>query len=242
MSKDLSEHKPAKDLPSGKIGGLYMGKVEHKWEDNTPTAIDKKIVDHAVDITFIGFNEDQQADLTVHGGPEKAIHHYPSDHMAFWRELFPDHASKFVAGCFGENISTTGLDETNLCLGDILKLGTATVEICQGRQPCWKLSEHLDLIPLAMQFQKSGRTGWYYRVLEEGKVQAGDVITVIKRPLPNWTLKRLIKARFNPKIDIQTAEELCDLPALSESWKAAFLKKCSVGYVEDTKRRLRGLS
>lgn len=242
MTKDAFEPNQPLNLPSGTINGLYMGKVERKWEDNTPSAIDKKLVDHAVDITFIGFSEDEQADLTVHGGPEKAIHHYASDHMAFWRELFPDHAEKFVAGSFGENISTTDLDETNLCLGDILKLGTATVEICQGRQPCWKLSEHLDLIPLAMQFQKTGRTGWYYRVLEEGKASAGDAITVIKRPLPQWTLERLIKARFNPKLDTKTAEEICSLPALSESWKEAFLKKCSTDYVEDTKRRLRGLS
>lgn len=213
------------ELPSGKINGLYIGKVEHKWEDNTPTAIDKKAVSHTMDISFVGFTEDEQADISVHGGPEKAIHHYAGDHMAFWRTLFPDHADKFVAGCFGENISTSGLTENNICLGDILKLGTATVEVCQGRQPCWKLSEHLDLLPLAMQFQKTGRTGWYYRVLEEGKAGAGDTIKVIERTLPDWTLERLITARFNPRLDTKIAEEICSLNCLSDNWREAFQKK-----------------
>lgn len=213
------------DLPSGKITGLYLGKIEHKWEDNTPTAIDKKSASHSVDISFVGFTEDQQADVAVHGGPEKAIHHYAGDHMAFWRKLFPDHAQKFVAGCFGENISTIGFTENNVCLGDILTLGTATVEVCQGRQPCWKLSEHLDLLPLAMQFQKTGRTGWYYRVLEEGKAGAGDDIKVVERPLPKWPLERLISARFNPQLDIRIAEEICALSTLSDNWREAFQKK-----------------
>lgn len=214
-----------KDLPSGKITGLYIGKIEHKWEDNTTTAIDKKATLNVLDISFIGFKEDEQADISVHGGPEKAIHHYASDHMVFWRNMFPDHADKFVAGCFGENISTNGITEHNICIGDILKLGTATVEVCQGRQPCWKLSEHLGILPLAMQFQKTGRTGWYYRVLEEGKAGAGDEIKVIERPQPNWSLERLITARFNPQLDIKTAEEICALSALSQSWREAFEKK-----------------
>lgn len=217
-----------------------MGKVEQRWEGKAPTAIAKKPVSHTVDISFVGFTEDQQADLTAHGGPEKAIHHYADDHMAFWQKLFPEDAEKFKAGCFGENVSSTGLDENNLCLGDLLKLGTATVEICQGRQPCWKLAMHLDIAALAMQFQKTGHTGWYYRVLEEGKAGAGDEIKVIKRPLPQWPLARLIKARFNPKLDTATAEEICGLSVLSESWQEAFLKKCSAEYVEDTSRRLGG--
>lgn len=234
----MSGKPSSQSLPSGIITGLYVGKVEHKWEDKTPTAIDKKPVEHAVDISFIGFTEDQQADLTVHGGPEKAIHHYAGDHMNFWRNLFPDDAKKFAPGCFGENISTIGLTEDNICLADILKLGTATVEICQGRQPCWKLSEHLDILPLAMQFQKTGRTGWYYRILEEGNAAVGDNIKVIERPMPEWTLERLINARFNPRLDIETAQEICTLPALSESWREAFKKKCGRDYKEDTSRRL----
>lgn len=228
----------SQNMPSGIITGLYLGKVEPRWEDKTPTAIDKKPVEHAANISFIGFTEDQQADLTVHGGPEKAIHHYAGDHMAFWREIFPDEAQKFTPGCFGENISTIGLTESNICLGDILKLGTATVEVCQGRQPCWKLSEHLGILPLAMQFQKTGRTGWYYRILEEGKAAVGNDIKVIERPLPEWTLERLIMARFDPRLNAEIAQEISELPALSENWREAFKKKCGRNYKEDTTRRL----
>lgn len=226
--------------PAAVITGLFIGRAENRWPDKPPSAIRKHAVDHPLRVDGEGFCGDEQADRKVHGGPEKAIHHYAADHMDFWRAQFPEHAHRFVPGCFGENISTTGLTEDTLCLGDILELGSATVQICQGRQPCWKLNEHMALDTLAARFQKSARTGWYYRVLEAGKAGVGDRIAVIDRRHPDWPLRRVIEARFAPNLDPDLAAELSRLPVLSQSWRDAFLKKQNRGFRENTEARLKG--
>ncbi|SHM30261.1 MOSC domain-containing protein [Roseibium suaedae] len=223
------------------ILGVFAGKPEQRWEGKEPSAIGKLPVEGPQRLTFTGLTSDQQADLRVHGGPEKALHHYAADHMSHWQTRFPDKADLFRPGCFGENISTEGLHEDNLCLGDVLTMGTATVEICQGRQPCWKLNLHTGIAAMAPSFQKSGKTGWYYRVLEEGNVAAGDKVRLIQRDYPQWPLARLISARFNPALEPETAAELAGMKPLAESWRASFQRKTDRGYVENTDRRLKGV-
>ena len=227
-------------LPHGVVIGLFVGKARDRWPGRPPSAIGKTAMDGPLRIEADGFVDDEQADLTVHGGPEKAVHHYAAEHMAFWRDTFAEHADRFHPGCFGENVSTTGLTEDTLCLGDVFALGTACVEVCQGRQPCWKLAAHMEIDALPPQFQRTGRTGWYYRVLEPGEVRNGDAVRVVERSLPDWPLARVIAARFDPRLDPADAAALADLAALSESWRVAFAKKARRGFVEDTARRLKG--
>lgn len=225
---------------SGAVIGLFAGKPQTLWPGKPPSAIAKTAVEGPVEIDADGFTQDEQADLKVHGGPEKAIHHYPAEHMAFWRAQFPDHAGVFKPGCFGENVSTTALTEHNLCIGDVLILGSATVQITQGRQPCWKLSAHIGLKEMVARFQKTGRTGWYYRVLENGSVVTGDTMRLIDRPHPDWSVHRVTQARFDSRLDPAIARELSDLDALSENWRAAFARKSDRAYVENTDVRLKG--
>ena len=224
---------------SGQITGLFVGKPEELWPDKPPSAIRKRPVDGLVGITTMGLEGDRQADLKVHGGAEKAIHHYPGDHMPFWQQMFPQDTHRFVPGCFGENISTTGLTEYTLCLGDILSMGSATVQVCQGRQPCWKLNALLENKQMAAQFQKTLKTGWYYRVLEQGTVQKGDTMLLLQRPNPNWSLARVIEARFRPSLDKAAMEELVSINALSENWRTAFRNKLA-NKTENTDARLEG--
>lgn len=231
---------PAASEPAGRILSLFTGKAESLWPDRPASAIAKQLAGGPLSLGELGFAGDQQADLKVHGGPEKAVHHYASEHMDFWRRTFPDHAGRFVPGGFGENVSTVGLDEDNLCLGDVLSLGTARVQVCQARQPCWKLNLHTDIAEMAATFQKTGRTGWYYRVLENGVVAAGDEMSLLERSLPHWPLRRLIKARFDPDLDIAEALELSQLAVLSTNWRQAFARKSHAGYVENTDARLLG--
>ncbi len=227
---------------SAEITALFIGKVEDRWPGKPPSAIRKRQTDAVLHLQSTGFTEDSQADLEVHGGLEKAVHHYAADHLEFWRQEFPDHAEKFVPGCFGENISTVGLNEQNLCLGDVLTMGTATVQICQGRQPCWKLNAHMENEAMAAAFQRTGKTGWYYRVLENGEVKAGDQIKLIERSCPDWSVERVTKARFNPRLDQQEAEAIASLPAISEAWQESFRKKQNAEYKENTSARLQGKS
>ena len=140
---------------------LHVGRARERWEGKPPSAIAKEPVPEALDLGYEGFSADEQADRKVHGGPEKAVHHYPAAHYAWWRERFPDHEDVLRSGGFGENIVADGLDEESVCLGDRFRLGRALVEICQGRQPCWKLAAHTGIAAMAGAMQKSGRTGWY---------------------------------------------------------------------------------
>ncbi len=225
---------------TAKILGLYTGKPEQRWDEKAPTAIRKSRVEGPLIITKTGFSEDQQADLEVHGGPEKALHHYPSEHYASWAATFGTDAFDYTLGTFGENLSSVGFAEDDLCIGDVFAVGTARLQISQGRQPCWKLNLHTGNPAMAANFQKSAKTGWYYRVLETGKIEAGDSMTLDDRPCPSWNLREVILARFNPRLDPEIAKALSELAELAEPWRVAFAKKASPDFNEDTSRRLQG--
>src|SRR5690606_20282838 len=122
---------------------------------------------------------------------DKAVHIYARDHYAAWRRELPHRAASLVPGGFGENLVVPGIDETAPCLGDRLRLGSAIVEVSQGRQPCWKLSIRFNQTDMPRRVQDSGRTGWYFRVLEEGEVEAGCMLTLLDRPHPAWTIARI---------------------------------------------------
>ncbi|MDQ0313743.1 MOSC domain-containing protein [Amorphus orientalis] len=217
---------------------LCVGQVEERWPGRPPSAIAKRPTGDRVKVTASGLALDSQADLSVHGGPEKAIHHYAADHYPAWRsELVRD---DLQPGGFGENISTSGLTEDILCIGDILTFGTATVQVSQGRQPCWKLNAHTNEKRMAALFQKTARTGWYYRVLEPGTVKQGDTISLVERLWPEWTVQRVTQARLTRRIGSEAAATLSRLPALSESWRTAFARISEKDLSEDTTARLGG--
>lgn len=224
---------------SAEIGGIFLGKVQDRWEGKPPSAIQKDHARGSRAITTTGFSDDAQADLTVHGGEEKAIHHYALDHYLAWQS--EGHmATGTVPAAFGENITTTGLTEENLCIGDILKLGTTTVQISQGRQPCWKLGHHTGNERMPYLFQKTGRTGWYYRVLETGVAAAGDRITLIERRNPEWSVLRVTRARLTRRVTREDAETLAGLSDLAPGWRQAFARMAGGDTEEDTSTRLAG--
>ncbi len=225
---------------SAKILNIYVGKPEHRWEGKEPSAIGKVSADGPQDVSRTGLVNDRQANLAVHGGPDKALHIYPSEHYTHWRETFPGRAEIYRPGGFGENISSHGFTEEDLCIGDILTAGTVRLQITQGRQPCWKLNMHTGNPAQAAHFQKTARTGWYFSVLQEGRIEVGDEMTLVERPCPDWNLKEVILARFNPRLDPVVARTLSELPEMAEPWRAAFAKKADPEFSEDTSRRLKG--
>ncbi len=227
-------------LSDTRISSLYAGKAEDRWPGKAPSAIGKTIADGKLVVTRTGFEIDQQADLKVHGGPDKALHHYAADHYTYWQNKLPAQTEKFVPGGVGENISTLGIVEKDLCIGDVFALGSARIQISQGRQPCWKLNLHIDNKQMVKLFQESGFTGWYYRVLETGSVEAGDLLEHIDRPQPDWSLDKIIAARFNPKLDPTIAASLSELPELADNWKDAFAKKKDKAFRENTSARTSG--
>lgn len=199
---------------------VLTGKVRPFRGEAEPSAIGKHPVAGPVAIGALGLGGDEQADRVHHGGVDKAVHHYAADHYPWWRDQLGDHSLLAGPGAFGENISTAGLDEDSVCLGDRFRLGTALVEVSQARQPCWKL-DHRFAADVLARMVRSGRTGWYYRVLEPGHVQAGDWLELVDRPHPDWPLSSLFALIIGGGAKDRPADlrALKAVPALSESWQ-----------------------
>ncbi len=214
---------------SAEVIEIYTGKITVPWPGKAPSAIARSAVGEALLLGPLGLPGDEHADPKAHGGPNKALHAYPSEHHEFWRaELAgaaPEAASRFCPGAVGENLSTRGIVEADLCIGDALRIGGALVQVSLGRQPCWKLDAHTGVSDMAYRFRKTGRTGWYFRVLEQGLIGPGDAISLEARPQPDWRLDRVIAARFNPRLDPSTAAALGEVPELAEEWAAGFRAK-----------------
>ncbi|RFC35844.1 MAG: MOSC domain-containing protein YiiM [Candidatus Nitrotoga sp. LAW] len=178
---------------------------------------------------------DGQADLRVHGGPDKAINAYPYEHYAFW--LAELNYKELPNGAFGENFTMTGILETEACIGDIFELGDALVQISQPRQPCWKLSRRWRVQDLVARVVRTGKTGWYFRVLREGNIQAGATLALVERPYPEWTVATANNIMLHRKENYVAAQALADCPALSVSWKTTLSRTTATDVAADTLAR-----
>ena len=225
--------------PSATSDAVLTGRAVDYTRPGSRSAIDKRAVEGPVRIGPEGLSGDEQGDRRVHGGPDKAIHHYPRDHYASWRGEVGAHALLQAAGAFGENISTAGITEADVCLGDRLRLGSALVEVSQARQPCWKLSDRFGIADMARRVQDSGRSGWYYRVLETGTVQAGDTLVLVDRPHPHWPLPRLSELLYRRTLDRDELHGALALP-LVPSWRKLFERRLQQGDTESWDSRLGG--
>jgi len=136
------------------------------------TGIFKEPVAGRIRVRTLNLDGDRQADLSVHGGPDKAVYAYPSEHYPFWRNELPEHSLAW--GAFGENLTTEGWWEDEVCVGDRFRIGTAELVVTQPRMPCFKLALRFGREDVVARFLESGRPGFYLRVLQEGEVEAGD--------------------------------------------------------------------
>lgn len=159
---------------------------------------------------------DGQADLINHGGTDKAVLAYSAGHYPKWREelRIPD----MPYGAFGENLTIDGLSEESVCIGDIFHMGSATFEVSQPRQPCWKLARRWRMHELLGLVVRNGRSGWYLRVLEQGLIEAGMPVVLIERPNPAWPVARANKILHHFRTDLPLTLELAAVPGLANSW------------------------
>jgi MOSC domain-containing protein YiiM len=199
-------------LNRGKIAPLSRGEN---------SAIAKTAISGRVHIGWLGIEGDQQADPRYHGGRDKALHHYPFEHYAHWSGLTPNHPLLGTSGAFGENISTLGLTEDLVCIGDRFRCGMALLEISQGRQPCWKQADRMQWATLPKMMVQERRSGWYYRVIEEGETEVGDMLSLVERPLPDWNVKRVFALLIGGegKNDPAALQELMQLEQLEQGWR-----------------------
>lgn len=187
------------------------------------SAIVKEPVAGPVNVGLTNIEGDQQTDLRFHGGVDKAVLAYAASHYAKWKVDLPQ--MDFPRGAFGENLTIEGLDESLCCVGDVFAVGGCELQISQPRQPCWKLSRRWNLSELAAIVQKTGRTGWYYRVLKPGMIEPGCEIRLLDRPFPKFTVTYAHHVMHSKQRNPQQDLELAECPALSASWKETLFER-----------------
>lgn len=223
----------------GKLRNVLLGQIKKYSRPNTFSAVDKHPVKAPVQVTSSGLKGDEQGDSKFHGGVGKAIHCYPLEHYAYWKNILPNAVILNQSGAFGENFSTEGLFESNVCIGDQWEIGDCHFEVSQGRQPCWKLSDRFCVENFSHAVQNSLYTGWYLRVLRQGFVCSEQNILLCARPYPQWSLKRLLQIIRDGDCDTNTLQAVLSLP-LTESWHSLFQKRLETASVESWARRLDG--
>lgn len=190
-----------------------------EWRGRTVrTAIFKGPVTGAVRVRRLNLDGDGQADPTVHGGPNKAVYLYPSEHYAYWRDLL----GELAWGAFGENLTTAGLSEEAVRIGDRLRLGTAELVVTQPRLPCFKLAVKFGRADIEKRFLESGMTGFYLSVAAEGEITAGDAVSVVGFPGNSVTVAEVVRLYRSERPDAGTLRRLADLPVLPEGLREHF--------------------
>ncbi|HYD61189.1 MAG TPA: MOSC domain-containing protein [Noviherbaspirillum sp.] len=219
---------------------LLVGPAQPLAGTRHSSAIGKRAVSERLWLGPLGLAGDEQADRRHHGGPDKAVHHYAFDHYAYWigRIGFRDVLTQ--PGAFGENLSTQGVTENDVCIGDIFRFGAATMQVSQARQPCWKLNARFGDSAMALLVQQSGNAGWYYRVLEPGWVSPGDTMLLLERPHPEWPLSDILDILYRRPLDRPALAALSTLEMLPASWRKLFERRLLACEVEDWTARLSG--
>ncbi|MFW5843685.1 MAG: MOSC domain-containing protein, partial [Spirochaetota bacterium] len=221
------------------VTALLAGKPTTFGPGGRKSAIRKQPVTGPVAVGLRGLAGDAQADKKHHGGPDQAVHHYAYDHYERWLREYPEAVSELSApGFFGENISTLGITEKDVCVGDRYRLGTAVLEVSQGREPCWKLARRIGRPEFARRVQELGATGWFYRILEAGSARGGDRLELLERPHPEWSVARLLEGYYLRPLDRDFLQGMAALPALSVGWRKKAQKRLDTGTVEPWSRRL----
>lgn len=181
------------------------------------TGIFKQPVSGAIMLRTLNLDGDRQSDLSVHGGPYKAVYGYPSEHYELWRQELPE--AKLPWGAFGENFTTEGLLEQELHLGDRLRIGTAILMVRQPRNPCYKLAAKFQRDDMIERFLRSGRSGFYFSVEQEGAVQSGDTFEFLSRELEAITVAGLNQLYAHDRYNRELLEKAIASVALPEAWR-----------------------
>ena len=198
---------------------LFVGGICPLPESGRPTGMYKQLVSSPLELGPEGFSGDQQADRRVHGGPEKAVHLYPARHYAKLAERFPEAAAQLVIGSLGENISTAELDENDVRIGDIWRLGSARLQVCQPRSPCWKIDERFSSEGMAAFIADHRLTGWYWRVLTPGHVAPGDTLELTQTAHGALTLAEAMLCWQAHRPVLADLEKLAATPGIAKQWQ-----------------------
>ena len=208
-----------------RIISLNVGKPELVIVNDQPvsTSIFKEPIADRVMLRTLNLDGDRQADLSVHGGPDKAVYVYPSEHYLFWKHELPE--MELPWGMFGENLTTTGLFETETHIGDRFRVGSAEVKVTQPRMPCYKLAIRFERNDIIKRFLVSERTGFYLSVLKEGEVGAGDEFELLERNTADVRVVDVIRLYSSDKRDLDLLRRAIASESLPNNWREHFRER-----------------
>jgi len=196
------------------------------WKGNTfKTGIFKKPVSGHVMLRATNLDGDRQADLTVHGGPNKAVYGYPSEHYEYWRAELPGQSLEW--GAFGENFTTEGMIENQVSIGDRYRVGSAVVMVRTPRLPCFKLAAKFQRDDMIERFLRSGRSGFYFSVVEEGEVGAGDHFEFLGGEVPKLTIAEMLRLYASGSPDLESLQQAVQVRLLPAGWRERFQARIS---------------
>lgn len=207
--------------PNAKVLSVQVGEpkeIEYNGRIVT-TSIFKHSVDGPVNVLKLGIDSDTQSDLTVHGGPFKAVYAYPSEHFSWWSDKLPQY--EFSEGAFGENLTTQGVLETEIAIGDVVRIGTVMMRVSQPRLPCFKLGIKFNDRMMVSHFHSSLRSGFYFEVLEEGKFERGDIIHLIEKA-GSTSIHEFVSLYVDKSPSKERIEAILKDPYLLDKWKLYF--------------------
>lgn len=245
MSADLNH-----TLPPARLLAVLVGRPRALGQEGAADPMDcpwttgfyKDPVSGPVALSRTNLAGDGQADLRYHGGPDKAVLAYAAEHYPAWRAELG--LPELTLGGFGENLAVDGWSEAVVCVGDVVQVGTAILQVSQPRSPCWKIARRWRVKDLSARVQRTGRSGWYHRVIQEGVVEAGQALTLLERPHPEWTVSRANQVMYDRRGD--SAEDraatlaLAGCGALAAGWRETLRARAEEGVRRDDRARLVG--
>ena len=187
------------------------------------TGIFKSPVEGPVELRRENLKGDRQADLSVHGGPTKAVYAYPVEHYDYWRREMPE--TELPWGSFGENLSVEGLHEASIHIGDQVRVGSTVLVVTEPRMPCYKLGIRLGQDDIVKRFLRSRMSGFYFGIVEEGTLQAGDEITVVSRHSASLSVEDVVRLYTTDKNNETLLRKAVAVTALPEGWRVSFAQR-----------------
>jgi MOSC domain-containing protein YiiM/ferredoxin-NADP reductase len=230
----LTNPPPFKPFP---LTQIRAGKV--KKFGPFQSAIIKAPLSGSIEITKDGIKSDEHA-YEGHISPDKALLHYCTNHYDDWKKELPASEHLFKPGAFGENMFNSEISEKDVCIGDQIAIGDIIVEVSEPRGPCAKLNHRFEVRDMAKRTQTLLRTGWLYRIIKPGVIQAGDMITLLERPYPDWTVARIMYYLFIETKDVEMMKQIVDIPPLGFDVKDKFKARLTTGKTEDQNARMYG--
>ena len=204
---------------------LFIGSIAPLPDSGRPTGMFKHPVGGALNLGDHGFAGDEQADLRVHGGPDKAVHLYPAVHYGRLAHAFPEAASQLKPGSLGENISSPTLDESRVRIGDVFGLGEARLQLCQPRSPCWKIDARFGVDGMAAYIAEHHLAGWYFRVLLPGIVTLGDTLDLVEPGDDRLSLAQALQLWHSHRPTPLALRQLAATTGIAADWQRKIIER-----------------